>query len=277
VEWLVGTDPVSVLELGAGTGKLTEVLVELGHDVFATDPDDRMLDILSRRLPDVRATVGSAEQIPVPDRSYDVVVAGQSFHWFDLEKALPEIARVLRPEGRIALVWNLRDERIPWVRRLSRLLGRQDSERTDLVSDLDESAMFSAIDDKVFRHWHVVDRETIQDLMLSRSHVAALDPAAREDKVREILAFYDDFGRGMDGMQLPYNATCFRASILPHAQTPLTPPVPEPIDLLSSDPADGEGGEIEALARRMTDTAERLPRVVTDDGPDTEMILIDFR
>ena len=94
------------------------MLVGLGHDVFATDPDDAMLDILSEKLPDVRATSGTAEQIPTGDSLYDVVVVGQAFHWFDHAKALVEIGRVLRTDGRLAVVQNERDERIPWVRKL---------------------------------------------------------------------------------------------------------------------------------------------------------------
>ena len=91
-----------MLELGAGTGKLTAVLVELGHDVHATEPDPEMLAVLQRHLPDVPTSEAGAEEIPLPDRSVDVVVAAQSFHWFDHDLALPEIARVLRPGGYLA-------------------------------------------------------------------------------------------------------------------------------------------------------------------------------
>ena len=110
VAWALGERPLRVLELGAGTGKLTEVLVGLGHDVFATEPDERMLDVLSAKLPDVRATLGGAEQIPVGDQQFDVVIAGQAFDWFDQAAALPEISRVLAPGGRLVLLWNERDE-----------------------------------------------------------------------------------------------------------------------------------------------------------------------
>ena len=87
--WLVGQEAATVLELGAGTGKLTRELVALGHDVHATDPDPEMLKVLSRHLPDTRVSEASAEEIPANDRSVDVVVAAQSFHWFDLDRALP--------------------------------------------------------------------------------------------------------------------------------------------------------------------------------------------
>jgi len=109
--WLTSEKPLSVLELGAGTGKLTEQLVALGHDVHATEPDPKMLAILDRNLPDVRLSRAPAEEIPAGDASYDVVVSAQAFHWFDPDRALPEIARVLKPHGRLSLVWNQRDER----------------------------------------------------------------------------------------------------------------------------------------------------------------------
>ncbi|MBA2955412.1 methyltransferase domain-containing protein [Nocardioides sp. MAH-18] len=212
VAWLVGEQPVTVLEVGAGTGKLTETLLALGHEVHATDPDDAMLAKLRERLPDVPTSVAGAEELPAADASYDVVVAGQSFHWFDPERALPEIARVLRPGGHLALVWNQRDERIPWVRRLGDLIGHQDME--EAATPLSESDHFAEPEHESFRHWQVVDRVSIQDLVLSRSNVAVLDEAGQSQKLAEVVAFYDDYGRGMDGMQLPYVAECFRATVV---------------------------------------------------------------
>lgn len=210
--WLVGEQPVTVLELGAGTGKLTEVLVGLGHDVHATDPDEAMLEKLRERLPDVRTSVASAEQLPSPDSWYDVVVVAQAFHWFDHEVALPEIARVLKPGGRLAVVWNARDERIPWVRRLGALIGRQ--ETLSSSEALEETPLFDPVESEQFRHWQVVDRTSIQDLALSRSNIATLDEAERAAKLAEVVAFYDEYGRGMDGMQLPYQTSCFRATVV---------------------------------------------------------------
>ena len=268
VKWLVGAEPCSVLELGAGTGKLTEVLVGLGHDVFATDPDDAMLDILSGKLPDVRATSGTAEQIPTGDSLYDVVVVGQAFHWFDHAKALAEIGRVLRTDGRLAVVQNERDERIPWVRKLGKLIGKQtgltEEGGFDPTSILDDSGFFSAVEAQTFRHWQVVDRHSIQDLVQSRSNIATLRPEAQEQKRREVLAFYDDYGRGMDGMQLPYNCRAWRAQVLPHAQVKHTVEMDE------------EPEPKVPLAKR-TDTAVRLPRVITDPENGDDDLLIDFR
>lgn len=275
VKWLVGAEPCSVLELGAGTGKLTEVLVGLGHDVFATDPDDAMLDILSGKLPDVRATSGTAEQIPTGDSLYDVVVVGQAFHWFDHNKALAEIARVLKSEGRLAIIQNDRDDRIPWVRRLGDLLGHLDHD-FDHAETLDDSGLFSAVESQTFRHWQVVDRRTIQDLAVSRSNIASLEPEAQERKRREVLAFYDTYGRGMDGMQLPYNCRAWHAQVLPHAKVVSTGSTTGAHEGDGADERDEADGPAVPLAKR-TDTAVRLPRVVTDPDDGDDDLLIDFR
>ena len=223
VQWMLGEQPRSVLELGAGTGKLTRVLVALGHDVHATDPDPAMLAILEAQLPGTRTAVASAEEIPLADASVDAVIAAQAFHWFDLDRALPEIARVLRPGGRICLVWNQRDEKIPWVRRLGALIGTQEQLR-DPAQALIFSELFGFVEDREFSHWQTVDRKSIQDLVLSRSNVAVLDAEGRAAKLAEVLAFYDDYGRGMDGMQLPYVTRCYTATVLDRSWTPATKP-----------------------------------------------------
>lgn len=104
-----------VLDLGAGTGKLTEALPDHA-EVTAVDPDPAMLDELRARFPHVRAAVGTAEEIPLPDASVDAVLSGQAWHWFDPDRALPEIARVLRPGGVLAAVWNDDGADVEWMR-----------------------------------------------------------------------------------------------------------------------------------------------------------------
>lgn len=248
--WLTADAPLSVLELGAGTGKLTEQLVALGHDVHATDPDAAMLARLEERLPGIRTSVAPAEEIPAGDRSYDVVVSAQAFHWFDLDTALPEIARVLRAGGLLSLVWNQRDERVPWVRRLGALIGTQDQLREPAAA-LDTSRLFDEVEEAEFRFRQTIDRVSIRDLVLSRSNVATLPAADREAKLAEVVAFYDDYGRGMDGMQLPYAARCFRTRVL--------------------DRPASYRGTVE------TDTGAEAEPVAASDGADTDMLLIDFR
>jgi SAM-dependent methyltransferase len=247
VQWMLGDQPLTVLELGAGTGKLTRVIAELGHDVHATDPDPAMLQILEREVPGVRTAEASAEDIPLGDGSVDAVIAGQAFHWFDLGRALPQVARVLRPSGRVCLVWNYRDEKIPWVRRLGTLIGTQENQH-DPAQALIFSELFGFVEDREFAHWQTIDRKSIQDLVLSRSNVAVLGERERAAKLAEVLAFYDEFGRGMDGMQLPYVTRCYRADVLERARAG------------SSDLADADGTDADPPS----------------DGPD-DTLLIDFR
>lgn len=214
--WLVGSRAVSVLELGAGTGRLTADLVALGHDVLATDPLPEMLRFLSGRLPDVRTAVASAEDLPLPDRSVDVVVSAQAFHWFEPARALPEIARVLRPGGQVALVWNERDERIPWVRRLGKVIGGA-QQPTDPTHTLLGTGLFGYVDSATFRHWQQVDRDTLRDLVRSRSNVATMTETGRARVLAEVDALYDEYGRGADGMLLPYVTRCYKATVRPRA------------------------------------------------------------
>ena len=162
--WLTGDEPLSVLELGSGTGKLTRELVALGHDVHATDPDAAMLDILARNYVVTRISQTTAEEIPVPDSTFDIVIAAQAYHWFDHDEALPEIARVLKRGGSLSLVWNTRDERIPWVKRLGRVIGSQE-QGAGPGDELESSPYFGP-----------VEHESLQALA---DHRPLLDPGPR--------------------------------------------------------------------------------------------------
>ncbi|MCW2573171.1 MAG: class SAM-dependent methyltransferase [Frankiales bacterium] len=109
VRWAIG-GARRVLDLGAGTGKLTSVLQALGIDTIAVEPDDAM-----RALVPGPAVAGTAEAIPLPDASVDAIVVGQAFHWFDAALAMPEMVRVLRPGGTVGMFWNMFDDAVPWV------------------------------------------------------------------------------------------------------------------------------------------------------------------
>ena len=114
-------EPPRVLDLAAGTGKLTATLVRLGAEVTAVEPDPAMLAELRRELGSVRSLPGTAEDIPLPGASVDAVLVGQAMHWFDLDRAIPEIARVLTPGGVLAALWNVDDDRTGWVARLAEI------------------------------------------------------------------------------------------------------------------------------------------------------------
>jgi SAM-dependent methyltransferase len=210
VRWLAGDEPRDVVDLGAGTGKLTRALVELGHRVTAIEPLPEMLELLPAAAPGAFAILGNAEVIPLPDASADVVTCAQAFHWFDHSVALPEIARVLRADGRLALVWNTRDETEPWVGRLSALIGNESIGENDVNRPIEESGLFGPVESAEFRFEQLVDRELLLDLVLSRSYCAKLPPAEREPILVAVAGLYDELA-GPGGLKLPYVTECFRA------------------------------------------------------------------
>ncbi len=228
IGWMTGSGRSMVLELGAGTGKLTEVLHGSGHDLLATDPLPEMLVRLARRVP-ARHVVASAEQIPLRSRSVDVVVCGQSFHWFDHERALPEIARVLRPGGVLALAWNTYDVSIPWVKRLKRLLTPAGASDDDLAMPLMETPYFGFVDHRQFRFWQPHTAASLADLARSVSHVSSMNEHERARVLGKVAALYAEYGRGHDGMQVPYVTRCYRAVVLHQALPPEPPPLRRPV------------------------------------------------
>jgi ubiquinone/menaquinone biosynthesis C-methylase UbiE len=225
VTWLTGNTHSMVLELGAGTGKLTEVLHRAGHEVLATDPLPEMLKVLGSRV-DVHRVVATAEHIPLRSRSVDVVVCGQSFHWFDHSVAMAEIARVLRPEGILALAWNTYDVGIPWVKRLKRLISPDVGD--EQAMPLMETPYFGFVDQKQFRFWQPHTAKTLADLARSVSHVATMSEADRATTLAKVDELYAEYGRGHDGMQVPYITKCYRAVVRHQQLPPEVPDAPPP-------------------------------------------------
>jgi len=210
VRWLVGEQSCDVVDLGAGTGKLTRRLVAQGHRVVAVEPLDEMRAELEAAVPGVHAVAGSAETIPLEDASADVVTSAQAFHWFDHDAALPEIARVLRSVGRIALVWNCRDDRDPWMARLSAIIGNETIEESAVVPILDASGLFGPVETARFSFAETRDRAGLLDLVLSRSYLAKLTPVERQPVLDAVGALYDETADAV-GVRLAYVTECFRA------------------------------------------------------------------
>jgi SAM-dependent methyltransferase len=195
VEWALEAAPGRrVVDLAAGTGKLTEVLAAGGADVIAVEPLANMRAELERALPSVRALAGSAEAIPLPDGSADAVVVGQAFHWFDGPAALAEIARVLVPGGVLGLLWNMRDDRVPWVAALTRiLLGAGDvlTHSRDLGRPL-ETAAFTAAERREFPNPVEFDRARLREWASSTSRIAILSEAERERVLADVERLADE-------------------------------------------------------------------------------------
>jgi SAM-dependent methyltransferase len=202
-----------VLDLGAGTGKLTDGLLEVGGlEVVAVEPDRAMLARLRARSPHVRAEAGSAERIPLPDNAVDAIVVGQALHWFDLDAALPEMARVLTPGGMLACLWNLDDDRTAWVADYKRAAASSVTltgwrpERYPLTSG-------GWFDEPELRRFDHAQRHRVDSLlttMSTHSHVLVLPEPERAEllaRVRECLVAH----HGEAEFDLPIVTTVLRS------------------------------------------------------------------
>jgi len=201
----------TVLDLGAGTGKMTRLLVQTGADVIAAEPVDSMRAILVRDLPAVRTLRASAQNLPLADASLDAVVCAQAFHWFATREALAEIRRVLKPGGVLGLVWNIRDESVDWVAQLTRIMAPHEGDAPRYYNGEWRTAFpaegVGELRERVFPHSHVGSAEqVIVDRVASVSFIAALDAETRErvlDEVRALIATTPALA-GRDPVAMPY-------------------------------------------------------------------------
>jgi len=181
IEWLLGSAPLDVLDLGAGTGKLTAGLLDAGHRVIAVEPLGEMREILAARLPQARVLAGTAERLPLADADVDAVVVGAAFHWFDQEPALAEIARVLRPRGVLGLLGNGFDTTAAWVAHVREILGPPAIERPGHWPSAEIlRERFAEVDEREFPHAQRLDGAGLRDLASSRSTLAVMPDAERE-------------------------------------------------------------------------------------------------
>jgi SAM-dependent methyltransferase len=182
--------PLRVLDLAAGTGKLTGVLCAEGHEVTAVEPDEAMLSELVRLHRGVRALPGRAERIPLPDGTMDAVVAGQAFHWFDPELALSEIARVLRPGGVVAGLWNGDDVDVEWVAGFGEVSGSRVSTAGFLTEHhLAPHPLFAGDEERTFPHSQRRTAETLVATVSTHSHVLVAPDDEREELLSKMLSY----------------------------------------------------------------------------------------
>ena len=195
IEWLLGAEPLDVLDLGAGTGKLTAALLAAGHRVTALEPSAGMREVLVDRLAamtsDATVVDGKAEELPFGDDGFDAVVAGWAFHWFDREPTLDEIARVLRPPGVFGLLGNRYDTSIDWQRRLRKISSAGMIYRAGHWPPQDDlRERFGEVEDRSIAHRLEIDPATLRDYLASLSWVATMEPAERDAHLAAIDEFW---------------------------------------------------------------------------------------
>jgi SAM-dependent methyltransferase len=204
-----------VADVGAGTGKLTRTIVEAGAEVVAIDPDADMLAALREHVHGVPTFAGTAEGMPLPDASLDAVLLGQAWHWVDPAVASPEVARVLRSGGVLGLVWNIRDESVPWVADLTAAMHGSHAEQMIADEGPRVKAPLGELEKRTWSWRRTLGREALLDMVTSRSYVIT---ASEEDRARILGAVSDlfDANRRMDKIgaevvDLPYLTHAFRS------------------------------------------------------------------
>lgn len=205
--------PVRTVDLAAGTGIVTAGLLALGHEVTAVEPDPGMRAQFAAVLPGTPALAGGAESIPLPDGYADAVLVGQAYHWFDRERAHPEIARVLRPGGTFAPIWNVRDEQVPWVAELTRIahLGDNAGDVTEKYADF--GPRFDPVKLGEFGHTTTLTPDEVLGMLHTRSYWLTASAADRERidrELRNLFATHPDLA-GRETVELPYRTLVFRS------------------------------------------------------------------
>jgi SAM-dependent methyltransferase len=221
-DWLAGTLELAsgkcVVDLGAGTGKFTPRLVQTGARVIAVEPIDTMRAKLAATLPHVQTLKGTAQAIPLDDASVDAVICAQSFHWFAQADALDEILRVLKPGGKLGLVWNLRDARVPWVAKMDAIVNLYEGDipryYTGAWRKAFPHAPLGPLAEAHFAHGHTgAPENVIIDRVRSTSFIAALPEAERsrvEEALRALIDSEPDL-RGKSVVTVPYETAAFMA------------------------------------------------------------------
>lgn len=209
VAWLLEGVTGRVLDLAAGSGKLTRTVLRLGFDAVAVDPDERML----AEVGEAPTLAGRAESIPLPDASVSAVTVGQAWHWIDPEVAGPELVRVLVPGGRLGLIWNTRDITDPFIAELSPIIGASPAEELVDADGVGQVPGFAPFERRRWQRVRPMTPLELEAMVTSRSqYILATDDAkaAMLAGVRELLASHPHT-TGRESFGYALNTTAYRA------------------------------------------------------------------
>jgi SAM-dependent methyltransferase len=249
LDWLIPPGATAVLDLAAGTGAVTRLLIERAARVVAVEPDDRMRSVLAARCPEAEVLEGRGEDIPLPDASMDAVLIASAWHWLDPDRAVPEIARVLRPGGALGVIWVYRDSRVDWVAEFNGLMREaREADRASGGPAADRPAADEVAGDGVVADGHAADgsrsarrrrrevtfppgspmslveehtveyslpmtKDDLFGLLGTYSGVITLDPAKRADLSQRARDFLDR--QPWEETNLPMICRCLRSTRLP--------------------------------------------------------------
>ncbi|PKI92140.1 SAM-dependent methyltransferase [Actinomycetales bacterium SN12] len=216
VAWMLDRLPDGarrLADVGAGTGKLTRVVAEARDaEIVAIDPDAAMLAKLREQVPGVPTFLGTAESLPLPNASVDAVVLGQAWHWVDPVAASAEIGRVVRPGGTLGLIWNARDNRVAWVRRLTAIMHASAAEE---MLDAGGPTVASPFDEPEGERWEwrrPMTRAQLHRMAASRSHLITASESERASIRRGMDDLFAELGLDGDAtIEVPYVTWAFRA------------------------------------------------------------------
>ncbi|MFT4215566.1 MAG: methyltransferase domain-containing protein [Micropruina sp.] len=232
LDWLVGSSQGPTLILGRSSAAFASGL-RGRHRLTLVDRDRDAVSMLLRRAPSGLPLVAAAEALPLAPCSFDRVLLAQSFHAYAPGLALSEFARVLRPGGRLGIAYTVRDDSVPWVKRLITVVRQYDPHAmsgaygTDALTALDESAYFPHVETRGFRHWVPIDRPAMIDMVARTPSARRLGEEDRRALLAEVGAVYDNSARRPEPLLLPYRVTCWLAEV---DHTELTAPLDLPDD-----------------------------------------------
>lgn len=213
LEWLLPARPGLVADVGAGTGKLSRGILAAGHRVVAVDPDPAMLGALRQATPGVATLIGTGEELPLEDASIDTVVYGQSWHWVDPQLGSAEAARVLRPGGRLGLIWNTRDGHSDLVRQMTAIMGVSNAEQLMTSGGPTITEPFGEVRRSHWRWTREMSVEEIVAMANSRSALILAEASRRAQliaELRALLARHPE-SAGRRRITIPYLTRAFRA------------------------------------------------------------------